>query len=162
MMETTPQNTFVDRAMMWIGSTSSLLIHTILFAFSFSLAIFGVGLDHILLVVTTVVSLEAIYMAIFIQMAVNRNTHSLKEVEKDIDEIQEDVDEMQEDVDEIQKDIDEIQEDIDEIQGDVDDIEKGDGKHLVYGEKTQAVLSGIELQLQNLIRDIELLKHKRE
>ncbi len=162
MTETAPQSTFVDRAMLWIGSTSSLIVHTILFAFSFALAIFGVGLDHILLVVTTVVSLEAIYMAIFIRMAVNRNTHSLKEVEKDIDEIQVDVDEMQEDVDEIQKDIDEIQEDIDEIQGDVDDIEKGDGKQLVYGEKTQAVLSGIEMQLQNLIRDIELLKHKRE
>jgi len=162
MTETKPQNAFVDRAMMWIGSTSSLIVHSILFAGSFALALFGIGLDHILLVVTTVVSLEAIYMAIFIQMAVNRNTHSLKEVEKDIDEIQVDVDEMQEDVDEIQKDIDEIQEDIDEIQGDVDDIEKGDGKHLVYGEKTQAVLTGIEMQLQNLIRDIETLKHKRE
>ena len=155
MTETTPQKTFVDRAMMWIGSISSLIVHTILFAGSFALALFGIGLDHILLVVTTVVSLEAIYMAIFIQMAVNRNTHSLKEVEKDIDEIQVDVDEMQEDVDEIQKDID-------EIQGDVDDIEKVDGKHLVYGEKTQAVLTGIEIQLQNLIRDIELLKVKRE
>jgi len=176
MTETTPQKTFVDRAMMWIGSISSLIVHTILFAGSFALALFGIGLDHILLVVTTVVSLEAIYMAIFIQMAVNRNTHSLKEVEKDIDEIQVDVDEMQEDVDEIQKDIDEIQvdvdeiqedvdeiqKDIDEIQGDVDDIEKVDGKHLVYGEKTQAVLTGIEIQLQNLIRDIELLKVKRE
>jgi septal ring factor EnvC (AmiA/AmiB activator) len=162
MTETTPQNAFVDRAMMWIGSTSSLIVHTILFAGSFALTLFGIALDHVLLVVTTLVSLEAIYMAIFIQMAVNRNTHSLKEVEKDIDEIQVDVDEMQEDVDEIQKDIDEIQEDIDEIQGDVDDIEKGDDKHLVYGEKTQAVLSGIETQLQNLIREIEVLKHKRE
>src|SRR5580704_17268366 len=90
-----PQKSFVDRAMMWIGSTSSLIVHSFLFAFSFALALFGIALDHILLVVTTVVSLEAIYMAIFIQMAVNRNTHSLKEVEKDIDQIQEDVDEMQ-------------------------------------------------------------------
>ena len=150
-----PQSSFVDRAMMWIGSATSLIVHTVLFTVSFALTLFGIGLDHILLVVTTAVSLEAIYMAIFIQMAINRNTYSLKEVEKDIDEIQEDIDEIQEDVDEIQKDIDEIQED-------VDDIEKDDDKHLVYGEKTQAVLTGIENQLQSLIRDIELLKNKRE
>ena len=37
---------------------------------------------------TTAVSLEAIYLSIFIQMTVNRNTQSLEEVEEDIEGIQ--------------------------------------------------------------------------
>jgi len=64
-------------------------------------------MDQILLVLTTVLSLEAIYLAIFIQMTVNKNTKSLRIVEKDIDEIQEDIDEIQEDVEEIQEDVEE-------------------------------------------------------
>lgn len=68
--------------------------------------------DRMLLVLTTVVSLEAIYLAIFIQMSLNRTRESLAEVEQDIDEIQEDVDEIQHDVDEIQEDVGEIQEEI--------------------------------------------------
>lgn len=54
-----------------------------------------------MLFLTTIVSLEAIYLAIFIQMTVNRNTEELQEVGQDIDEIQEDIDEIQEDVDDI-------------------------------------------------------------
>jgi len=65
--------------------------------------------DTILLVLTTAVSLEAIYLSIFIQMSINKSHRSLEEIGDDIDEIQEDVDEIQEDVDEIQEDIDEIQ-----------------------------------------------------
>jgi peptidoglycan hydrolase CwlO-like protein len=86
----------------------------------FAVPYFGVHIDTVLLVLTTAVSLEAIYLAIFIQMSVNENTESLEEVEEDIDEIQHDVDEIQHDVDEIQHDVDEIQEDVDEIQGDVE------------------------------------------
>jgi chromosome segregation ATPase len=66
-------------------------------------------------VLTTVVSLEAIYIANLIQFTVNRNTQSLKEVEEDIDEIQEDVEELGEDVDEIQEDIEDIQEDVEDM-----------------------------------------------
>ena len=91
----------------WIGSVSSIIIHTALFIFSFVLYFFGVKIDKILLVVTTLVSLEAIYLAIFIQMTVNNNYARLSEVAEDIDEIQEDVDEIQKDVDEIQEDIEE-------------------------------------------------------
>jgi uncharacterized protein YoxC len=64
-------------------------------------------MDKMLAILTNVVSLEAIYLAIFIQMSVNKNTKSLKEVEKDIDEIQEDVDELQEDVEDIQENVEE-------------------------------------------------------
>ncbi|MEI8361217.1 MAG: hypothetical protein WCG01_03755, partial [bacterium] len=108
----------------WIGSISSLIVHTALFSFSFSLIFFGVNADKVLLVLTTIVSLEAIYMAIFIQMAINKNSQSLAEVEEDIEEIQEDVEEIQKDVDEIEKDVDEIQKDVDEIQEDVEEIQK--------------------------------------
>jgi biopolymer transport protein ExbB/TolQ len=152
----------LERVIEWMGSTSSLVVHTLLFVVSFSLVLFGVSLDQVLLVVTTVVSLEAIYMSIFIQMAVNRNTHSLVEVVEDVNEIQEDVDEIQKDVDVIQEDIDEIQEDVDEIQEDVDDMEKDDNQHLVHGEKTQAALSGIERDLQKLIEEIAAIKNERK
>lgn len=85
----------------WIGSGYSVIAHTVFFAGSFALGFLGVSWNTILLVLTTAVSLEAIYLAIFIQMTVNRNTESLAGVEYDIDEIQEDIDEIQEDVDEI-------------------------------------------------------------
>jgi len=88
------------------------------------LGFLGVDWDEILLVLTTVVSLEAIYLAIFIQMSVNRSVESLQEVGQDVEEIQKDVDEIQKDVDEIQEDVDEIQKDVDEIQEDVAEEEK--------------------------------------
>lgn len=112
------------KATSWVGSPQSLLIHTIIFGGTFGLGLLGFDWDRLLLILTTVVSLEAIYLAIFIQMTVNRNTQSLVAVEHDIDEIQEDIDEIQEDVAAIEEDVDEIQIDVDEIQKDVDIIEQ--------------------------------------
>ncbi len=91
----------------WIGSISSVIIHTILFILAFVLCFFGVNFDKILLVVTTIVSLEAIYLAIFIQMSVNKQGRRLGEVAIDIDEIQEDMEGIEKDIDEIQEDIEE-------------------------------------------------------
>lgn len=88
----------------WIGSIASLVIHTILFISCFIVGMIWGNWDTILLILTTIVSLEAIYLAIFIQMSVNRNTESLEGVEKDIDEIQGDIDEIQEDVEDIAED----------------------------------------------------------
>ncbi len=106
----------------WIGSVPSIVIHTLFFAGSFFAVFFNLlSLDRMLLILTTVVSLEAIYLAIFIQMSLNLARESLKEVEEDIDEIQEDVSEIEKDVDEIQHDVDEIQEDVDEIQEDIEE-----------------------------------------
>jgi peptidoglycan hydrolase CwlO-like protein len=103
----------------WVGSIPSIILHTVFFAGCFIAVYIGaVSLDRMLLVLTTIVSLEAIYLAIFIQMSLNLTRESLAEVEEDIDEIQEDVDEIQHDVDEIQHDVDEIQEDIEEIEED--------------------------------------------
>lgn len=152
----------------WVGSTSSLVVHTIAFIASFILVVFGVALDKVLLVLTTAVSLEAIYLAIFIQMTVNRNTASLEEVEEDIDEIQKDVDEIQEDVDEIEKDVDEIQKDVDEIEKDVDEIQE-DVEDITEGEtaeeladrKTRESLDNIESTLAKLIDEIEKIKAQK-
>lgn len=80
----------------WVGTPISLIIHSIFFMGIFALRYFGVTTDYILLLLTTAVSLEAIYLSIFIQMTVNRNTESLEEVEEDLEDIQEDASEEEE------------------------------------------------------------------
>lgn len=151
----------------WIGSPASLGVHTLFFALSFVLGIVGVPWDRVLLVLTTILSLEAIYLSIFIQMTVNRNTQSLREVEEnldeieeDIDEIAEDVDEIAEDVDEIQKDIDEIQEDVDGIAEDVDEITEEEKQEIVEERNEQETLEKIRADLTQLMINIEKLGHK--
>ena len=97
-----------DSVISWIGSTSSLVFHTLLFITSFLLPLFKVvDFEEMLLVLTTIVSLEAIYLSIFIQMSVNKSNKHIEVIEEDVNEIQEDIDEIQEDIDEIQEDIDE-------------------------------------------------------
>jgi peptidoglycan hydrolase CwlO-like protein len=146
----------------WIGSTSSVITHTILFAIMLALPLFGIHFDTVLLILTTVVSLEAIYLAIFIQMSVNENTISLHEVEENIDEIQEDVDEIQENVDEIQEDVGEIQQDMDEISIDIEDFESGLEEIQAVAEDNlgQEVdeLDNIKNMLNQALFEIERLK----
>jgi peptidoglycan hydrolase CwlO-like protein len=99
-------------------------VHTILFVSAFIIAILGIPFDRVLLVLTTIVSLEAIYLSIFIQMSVNRNEQRLDLVSEDIDEIQEDIEEISEDIEEISEDVGEIQEDVEQIEKDVDEIQE--------------------------------------
>ncbi len=96
---------FSKKLTRWIGSPQSIIIHTFFFVGIFALRIFGFSSSDVLLILTTIVSLEAIYLSIFIQMTVNKHAEELEEVSEDIEEIQEDVDEIQEDVEEIQEDI---------------------------------------------------------
>ena len=105
------------KATRWIGSIGSLFIHTIFFIGCFILYFYGVPMDKILLVLTTVVSLEAIYLAIFIQMSVNRQARKLKAVARDVDEIQEDVEEIQEDDETEEKQDEEILSKIEDTMG---------------------------------------------
>lgn len=107
-----------------VGSVWSLIIHTIIFIASFSLVLFGVRFELVLLVLTTLLSLEAIYLSIFIQLSVNHQARALANVEKDIDEIQEDVEEIAEDVEEIAEDVEDIAEDVEEMQEDIDEIQE--------------------------------------
>ena len=108
----------------WIGSIPSVIAHTFVFVGAFVLVLLGADFDRVLLVLTTLVSLEAIYLSIFIQMSVNYQTRAIANVEKDIDEIQEDVEEIQEDVEDIAEDVEEMQEDIEEVQEDIDEIQE--------------------------------------
>jgi low affinity Fe/Cu permease len=98
---------FSKKLTRWIGSPQSIIIHSIFFVGIFVLRLFGVPASDVLLILTTIVSLEAIYLSIFIQMTVNRHSEELEEVSVDIDEIQKDVDEIQEDVEDIQEEISE-------------------------------------------------------
>jgi uncharacterized membrane protein (DUF106 family) len=84
----------------WIGSTNSVITHTILFILAFLSYFLGFDLTKILLIITTIVSLEAIYLSIFIQMSVNLQTQKLHSLQKDVQEIQEDVEDIQEDIQE--------------------------------------------------------------
>ena len=97
----------------WIGSPTSVIIHTILFISCFLAVEEGLILfENMLLILTTIVSLEAIYLSILIQMTINYTTHELAEVSEDIGEIQEDVGELQEDVEEIGEDVEDISEEV--------------------------------------------------
>lgn len=98
---------FSRRLTHWIGSPQSILIHTVFFIGIFALRFLGVNSSDVMLILTTIVSLEAIYLSIFIQMTVNRHSEELEEVSEDIEEIQENVEEIQEDVEDIQEEVSE-------------------------------------------------------
>ena len=68
----------------WVGTPYSIIVHSLLFVGIFSLYFFGITTDKILLILTTAVSLEAIYLSIFIQMSVNRATESLEDIQEDV------------------------------------------------------------------------------
>lgn len=124
----------------WVGTPASIIIHTIIFSFIFALPFFGVGLNTMLLVLTTALSVEAIYLAIFIQLTVNHSARSLAEVEQDIDEIEKDIDEIQEDVEEIQEEHEE------------DDEQEA---------KTEEALEKIQGSLQKLSSYVESLRNQK-
>jgi len=145
---------FFERVTGAVGSSASLILHTLFF-----IAAFGLGFsrllpwDMVLLVLTTAVSLEAIYLAIFIQMSVNRNTESLREVEEDVEDIQEDIEDIGEEVKELGEGVEDIQEEIEEL---ADDEERDEER-----KKRQAVtLNRITADIERLLADIEALKRK--
>ncbi|MEO6536695.1 MAG: hypothetical protein ABIT47_03290 [Candidatus Paceibacterota bacterium] len=156
----------VERITRGIGSVPSLVIHTILFIGSFAAVLFGLlQLNLMLLVLTTVLSLEAIYLAIFIQMTVNTNTVSLREVEEDIDEIQEDVEELGEDLDEIQEDIEEmsedvegIQEDLEELGEDIEELSEEDEAEEKRDKEQAVTLEQLTSHVRQILSDLEALK----
>lgn len=126
--------TLIERLVTWIGSEGSIAVHTVLFLGAFSLAFFHVvSWATMLLVVTTVVSLEAIYLAIFIQMTVNRHSESLREVEHDLDEIEEDLEEIHEE----------------------------DGRDEERDTKQAAALESITADVHRILVDLEELKRGR-
>lgn len=140
----------------WIGSTSSLLVHTVMFVVAFLLPLFGViAFESMLLVLTTVVSLEAIYLSIFIQMSVNKTTQHIEFIQEDVNEIQEDIDEIQEDIDEIQEDIEDIV-DEDEVS---EKVEKTILKSNVSNNTNE--IKALKNKILELQHELETLKKNR-
>ena len=147
----------------WVGSLQSIVIHSCIFVASFTAVWLGIlPFDRMLLVLTTVVSLEAIYLSIFIQMTINLTSATIEVVEQNIDEIQEDIDEIQEDVGEIQEDVDEIQEDVDELQEDVEEMTEEDKAEEAQQSSQERKLHEIHEGLQRLMADIEKLQKRPE
>lgn len=155
------------------GSYASIAIHTVIFAMFLLAPVFGwMEKDNALLTLTTIVSLEAIYLALFIQISVNRNTESLESVEEDIQEIQEDVEDISEevedlgedlekiekDIDEIQEDVEEISEDVEELGEDVEDLEEDTDEEKKRKEEQKMRLEKIESTLEVLLKEIGNLK----
>ena len=150
-----------NKLMWWIGSIPSLIAHTIFFLLCFALPLFDIAdLDHMLLVLTTLLSLEAIYLAIFIQMSVNKSSEHIEDLKEDVEIIQEDIDEIQEDIEEIQEDIDEIQEDVEEIQEDVEEIndDEDDEDDEDHNERAKTVM--LKSKVSSNKSDIKFLKDK--
>mgnify|MGYP000844637988 CR=1 FL=1 len=172
-----------DRFTKWVGSVPSLVVHTVFFISVFILGFIGFDWEVLLLVLTTAVSLEAIYLAIFIQMSVNKTSESLSNVEQDIDEltddveeiaedvteiqtnvdeISEDVEEIQEDMTDLQKDIDEISEDVDEMSDDLNDIAKGDKKVEKRDLAQKELLKNIHKNMNRVKADMEKLRASKK
>ena len=142
-----------NKATVWVGSTASLILHTAFFLVIFLLVALGLSLDTVLLVLTTVVSLEAIYLAIFIQRSVNLQTETLVEEFDDLEEaISEDIDEteaaLMKDLDETEKN---ISEDIDETEeaiiSDLDDEEE------TPANTTPETVTAIAKELRKIVRE---------
>lgn len=92
------------------GTVWSVVVHTVLFLGAFLLIATGANLNRVLLVLTTLVSLEAIYLSIFIKMSSNQQTKTLEKVESAMEEIESDVEEIRQDVNTIEKEVDGMQE----------------------------------------------------
>ncbi len=145
----------IERTTEWMGSIPSLVVHTIAFIAAFAVGVFDFApWDMVLLVLTTAVSLEAIYLALFIQMTVNRQGQELQEVSEDVEDIQEDIEDISEDVEEIQKDVEEISEDVEDIQEDVEDISEEEPS------QQAATLESLARDMQRILLEIESLKKK--
>lgn len=161
----------------WIGTPLSILIHTVFFVLAFVFYFLGVPFDTILLVLTTVVSLEAIYLSLFIQLSVNKNTQSLEDVGEDIEEIQEDVEgleggfeEIAEDVEglegnivKLRKNMQELGQDIEEIQEDVGElnVEEQSEEELAHMQSNKS-LHNIEKEIIALSSGIIALRDDLE
>jgi uncharacterized membrane protein len=134
----------IEKLIRWIGSIQSLILHSVIFVVFFALSFVGIlSWDLMFLILTTVVSLEAIYLAIFIQMTVNRHSADIEDISEDIEGIQEDVQDMSEDVEDIQEDIQDISE------------EKAQQDRLRQHALT---LENMTKDIQHLLADLEELK----
>ena len=95
-MEKAGKKDFSIQITNWLGTPISIWVHTIIFIGILALKIWDYEWSNILLILTTLLSLEAIYLALFIQMTVNRHQERLEDVEEDVEDILEDTSELTE------------------------------------------------------------------
>ena len=154
----------IERAIMWIGSPASLIVHTLVFIVGFSASSrWWVDWNLMLLVLTTVVSLEAIYLAIFIQLSVNRQAASLIGVEEDAETIQENVEELGEHVEGIHEDVEELGEHVEGLKEDVEEIQEDIGEDSAEEsrKKKQAeTLEALTNDVKTLLSHLEALREE--
>lgn len=97
----------LQKLIAWVGTTHSLILHSIFFVVMMCLPFFGVDSSLSLLILTTVVSLEAIYLNIFIQMGVNRHADEQKQTRIVLSSVQETIEDVQDTVEDVQESIEE-------------------------------------------------------
>jgi peptidoglycan hydrolase CwlO-like protein len=132
-----------------MGSVSSLIIHTVFFVYAW--------LFTTQLFLTTVVSLEAIYLAILIQLSINFQTKRLEHIQENVEDIQENVEDIQENVEEIQGDVEEIQEDVEEINEDEENEDEEDEDL----KEIHATMKVFQETLDKLMKEVVDLKKKQ-
>ncbi len=149
----------------YIGSIPSLILHTFFFVGIFSLSLIGFTFENILLILTTVVSLEAIYLSIFIQMTVNKQGEIIQEVSEDVEDISEEMEEISKDIDELQEDVEEISDDVEELSDDVEElseeIEEDDKEDAIERAEEVARIEKIEGMLAELLTEIKSIRGKK-
>lgn len=113
----------------WLGTPISIAVHTAVFILAFLSYFLGVQFEIVLLVMTTFLSIEAIYLSLFIQLSVNVTKQSIEGVEEDLGEIQEDVQgleggfgEIQEDFEGLEGNVKKIRRNVEELEADVENI----------------------------------------
>lgn len=171
---------FAIRITEWIGTPASIIVHTFLFISAFFFYYVGVELNTVMLVVTTIVSLEAIYLSLFIQLSVNVTKESLEDVEEDLGEIQEDVEgleggfgEIAEDVEGLEGNVKKMRRNVEELEADVEDISEDIDKFYLEEDKevsqgkvahveSSRSLQNIEKEIINLSRGIIALRDDLE
>ncbi len=116
-----------------IGTPTSIVFHTIFFVGIFSLILFGWSFSQVLLILTTILSIEAIYLALFIQMTINKANEIIEDVEESIEDVEKDI----------------------------DDIQAEDKEDEVLEKQVSTTLKTIQEQLNKLQKDIDLLQQKR-
>ena len=129
----------------YIGSPVSLVLHSIFFVGIFALQWIGYTFEEIMLILTTVVSLEAIYLSIFIQITVNHQARKLTEVSEDVEEISEDVEEISEDVEDLGE-----------------EIEKDDQEYTADRTHDIQKITYIQGALEELLREVKAMKDGRD
>jgi Ribonuclease G/E len=152
-------DTIADAVSTWMGTTASLVLHTIFFLGAFVLHwVFKVDIDTILLSLTTIVSLEAIYLALFIQRSVNSQSVRLEEVEEILEDVEEDLEKVEESLDEVEESLEDVEEELDDWEAKQLRRERKAAREAAKEEKEQEKsmdeLHALAAELQRLIESL--------